>query len=122
LASILSLNPEVWLMDEPTAELDPRSQAWLIDFMIDQHRNGRTIVTATHDLVLVEAVADRVCVLDEGHRVAGVGRPAEILSNHALLAACNLIHEHRHPHTGVEGSHRHPHDHFAHHGHDHVLD
>jgi cobalt/nickel transport system ATP-binding protein len=118
LASILSLNPEVWLMDEPTSELDPRSQSWLVDFILAQHLGGSTIVTATHDLSLVEAVADRVCILNEEHRIAGIGTPAEILSNHDLMVACNLIHEHVHPHAGEE-SHRHPHTHYPIHRHDH---
>jgi len=118
LASILSLDPEVWLMDEPTTELDPRSQSWLVDFILSQHESGRTIVIATHDLSLVEAVADRVCILNEDHRIAGMGSPAEILSRRDLLLACNLIHEHIHPHPGEE-PHRHPHVHYPLHHHDH---
>ncbi len=47
----LSLDPAVWLLDEPSAGLDPRSQSWLEDFIIDQVRAGKTMVTATHDLV-----------------------------------------------------------------------
>ena len=35
LASLLTLQPDVWLMDEPTAGLDPRSQSWLIDFILE---------------------------------------------------------------------------------------
>lgn len=118
LASILSLNPDIWLMDEPTAGLDPRSQAWLVDFIIDQHQNGHTIITATHDLSLVEAVADRVCILNEDHQVAAIGTPAKILSDHDLLLSCNLIHEHRHLHPGGD-PHRHPHTHYPLHHHDH---
>ena len=109
LASVLSLNPEVWLLDEPTAGLDPRSQAWLEDFVIEQGELGKTVVTATHDLSIVDSIADRVYVLGEDHRLAAQGAPADILGDEALLKACNLIHDHRHRHG--QGEHSHPHIH-----------
>jgi cobalt/nickel transport system ATP-binding protein len=119
LASVLSLNPDVWLMDEPTAGLDPRSQAWLVDFIIEQGEAGKTIVTATHDLNIVESIADCVYVLDEEHRLVAHGTPAEILSNRSLLVACNLMHEHRHRHAGTAEEHTHPHLHIPLHEHEH---
>jgi cobalt/nickel transport system ATP-binding protein len=119
LASILSLEPEVWLMDEPSAGLDPRSQSWLEDFIIDQVRAGKTTVIATHDLSLAEAVANRICVFNEAHRLVADGTPGKILSDQALLADCNLIHEHRHPHAGADAEHSHPHMHFPAHEHEH---
>jgi cobalt/nickel transport system ATP-binding protein len=94
LASILSLQPEVWLLDEPTSGLDPRSRAWLVEFIEEQHRTGKTIVIATHDLTLVQAMATRVCALGEDHGIAAQGDPQQLLRDHDLLHACNLIHEH----------------------------
>jgi cobalt/nickel transport system ATP-binding protein len=120
LASLLSLNPEVWLLDEPTTGLDPRSQSWLVDFVIEQGRLGKSVITATHDLTIVETIADRVCVFDEEHRLVAQGTPADILADRALLAACNLIHEHQHRHAGVEAAHRHAHFHAAYHAHEHA--
>ncbi len=117
LASVLSLNPDVWLMDEPTAGLDPRSQSWLVDFIIEQGQAGKTVVTATHDLNIVESIADRVYVLNEEHHVVAEGTPAQILSDHVLLIACNLMHEHRHRHRAEE--HAHPHIHIPLHEHKH---
>lgn len=122
LASILSLDPAVWLLDEPSAGLDPRSQSWLEDFMIDQVHAGKTIITATHDLSLAEVVADRVCVFNEAHQLVADGTPAEILSSQHLLAECNLIHEHRHPHAGAVAEHRHPHVHYPSHEHTHPAE
>jgi cobalt/nickel transport system ATP-binding protein len=119
LASVLSLNPDVWLMDEPTAGLDPRSQSWLVDFIIEQGQAGKTIITATHDLNIVESIADRVYVLDEEHRLVAQGTPAEILSNRSLLVACNLMHEHRHRHAATAEEHTHPHIHIPLHEHEH---
>ncbi len=117
LASVLSLNPDVWLMDEPTAGLDPRSQSWLVDFLIEQGRAGKTVVTATHDLNIVDSIADRVYVLNEEHHVVAQGTPDEILANHALLIECNLMHEHWHWHKDKEEQHSHPHIHLPSHEH-----
>lgn len=94
LASLLTLEPEVWLMDEPTADLDPRSQSWLVEFILQQRDLGRTIVTATHDLQLVEEIADRIFVFSEDHRIEAAGTSAEILGDHDLLHRCNLYHYH----------------------------
>jgi len=117
LASVLSLNPDVWLMDEPTAGLDPRSQSWLVDFLIEQGRAGKTVVTATHDLNIVDSIADRVYVLNEDHHVVAQGTPGEVLSNHDLLIECNLMHEHLHWHKDMEEEHSHPHIHLPSHEH-----
>jgi cobalt/nickel transport system ATP-binding protein len=117
LASVLVLDPEVLLLDEPTATLDPKSQSHVIDLI--QHWKGtpRTVVTATHQLEIVEDIADRVLVLDAGAVIAE-GSPSEILSNTDLLLRANLIHAHRHSHGGVEHSHPHLHGHSRH-EHDH---
>jgi cobalt/nickel transport system ATP-binding protein len=93
LASVLTLMPDVWLLDEPTAGLDPRSISWLIDFINAQGQAGKTVVLATHDLGFVEAVADRVYVFDETHRVVAAGTPPEIMANEPLLIQANLMRE-----------------------------
>jgi len=115
LASILSLDPEVWLLDEPTANLDPRTRGWVIDFLLSLAERGKTLVVATHDLEIADIVAQRVYVLGEDHRLAAKGPPQEVLADDELLLRTNLIHQHRHLHAGVE--HRHPHRHWATHQH-----
>lgn len=94
LASILALDPEVWLLDEPTTGLDPRSQSWLVDFIQDRRRIGKTLITATHDLELAAQIATTVYVFDEQHRIAAWGKPSRILNDHDLLHRCNLSHYH----------------------------
>ena len=96
LASLLTLEPDVWLMDEPTTGLDPRSQSWLVEFIVEQHKQGRTTITATHDLTIAEEMASRICVFSEDHRVTASGTPDEILNDHELLHRCNLSHYHAH--------------------------
>lgn len=96
LASILTLGPEVWLLDEPTTGLDPRSQSWLVDFVIQQRSLGRTVITATHDLDVAEQIATILYVFDEEHHIIASGTPDDILQNHDLLHRCNLAHYHAH--------------------------
>jgi cobalt/nickel transport system ATP-binding protein len=109
----------VWLLDEPTSGLDPRSQSWLVDFIITQGRAGKTVLTATHDLTIVESIADRVYVFDETHHLVAQGTPRQILSDRGLLVACNLIHDHLHRHEPDGQEHSHPHLHFPAHEHEH---
>jgi len=108
IASVLVLDPEVLLLDEPTAALDPRSQSQIIDLLIGWGDGSKTVITATHDLGLVEDIADYCFVLQNG-RIAAEGNPAEVLNDTSLLASANLIHAHRHRHNG--DIHAHPHRH-----------
>lgn len=110
LASVLILDPQVLLMDEPTAALDPKSRGQIVDFLIDWNETDKTVITATHDLDIIEDIADYCFVFQNG-RVAGEGKPSEILANTGLLESTNLIHAHRHAHTDGtihSHSHRHP--------------
>ena len=117
LASVLVLDPEVLLLDEPTATLDPRSQSQIVDLIQQWKGTAKTVITATHQLEIVEDIADRVFVLEAGSVIAS-GTPHEILSNGELLLRANLVHAHRHSHGGVVHSHPHLHGH-SHHDHDH---
>ena len=113
LASVLVLDPEVLLLDEPTSTLDPRSQSQIIDLIQEWKGSSKTVITATHQLEIVEDIADRVFVLQDG-KVEATGIPAEILADHALLLRANLVHAHRHSHNGVVHSHPHIHSHSKH--------
>jgi cobalt/nickel transport system ATP-binding protein len=116
LASVLVLDPEVLLLDEPTAALDPRSESQIIDLLIGWGDGSRTVVTATHDLGLVEDIADS-CFLMQSGRLVAKGAPAEILGDIPLLASASLVHAHRHRHAaGREIMHSHPHTHPHKHG------
>ncbi len=113
LASVIVLEPDVLLLDEPTTTLDPRSQSHIIDLLQQWKGSSHTIVTATHQLEIVEDIADRVVVLEEG-RVLASGTPVDILSNQELLLRANLVHAHRHSHGSVTHSHPHLHSHAKH--------
>ncbi|HEY7136511.1 MAG TPA: ABC transporter ATP-binding protein [Acidimicrobiia bacterium] len=107
IASVLVMNPDVLLFDEPTAALDPRTQRWLLDLVVELHRAGKTIVVATHDLDALDALADRCVVFSEDHRVVADGDPGRVLDDTALLLAVNLVHEHGHRHGSFLHSHPH---------------
>ena len=111
IASVLVMNPEVLLFDEPTAALDPRTQQWLVELIAELNRAGKTIVLATHDLDVLDVVADRCLVFSEDHRIVAEGPPAEVLADRELLLAVNLIHEHTHGHRAERHEHEHGLDH-----------
>ncbi len=113
LASVLVLDPDVLLLDEPTSTLDPRSQSQVIDLIQEWKGSSKTVITATHQLEIVEDIADRIVVLEEGKVVAD-GTTSDILGNHELLLRANLVHAHRHSHGSVTHSHPHAHSHAKH--------
>jgi cobalt/nickel transport system ATP-binding protein len=113
IASTLIINPEVIILDEPTAGLDPLTTRHIIDFLIQENSSGKTIITSTHDLHIVEEIADTVYVFGQEKRIVKSGKPDEILKDTELLKANNLIHIHRHRHE--ETIHAHPHQHLNHH-------
>jgi cobalt/nickel transport system ATP-binding protein len=123
IASVLSCNPSVLLFDEPTAALDPRTQAWVVDCIMELNSAGKTIVTATHDLSTVQEIADRVYVLGEDHKIIAEGKTATILEDEQVLIKGNLAHYHYHKHGSVIHTHEHRHYGSGHHDdHDHVHD
>ena len=95
-ATVLAIDTGVLLLDEPTAGLDPQTSTHLIEMLSTAAGSGKTIITATHDLHILEDIADEVYVFGQDRRVAGHGSPAEILADTPLLQANNLIHRHSH--------------------------
>ena len=62
-------NPEILILDEPFASLDPRSQSWLLAKLKELHKAGTTLIISSHDLRHVAEVCDRIILLEEGHIV-----------------------------------------------------
>ncbi len=116
IGACLSTNPDVILLDEPTTGLDPRSQVEVIDLIIALRKKGKTIITATHDLGIIEDISDRTVVLGEDHRVMLEETPWEVLRNNGALLKANLIHTHAHRHSWYV----HEHSHSGIHEHEHL--
>ena len=86
IATVLSMSPEILVIDEPTSNLDPRSKWSLIGLL---KRLPMTKIVAAHDLELVRALCPRTVVLDHGQVIVD-GATNDIMSNTALLAAHGL--------------------------------
>ena len=89
IASILVLNPEIILLDEPTAGQDQRHYTEMMDFLDELNQQGHTIIMITHDMQLMLDYSDRAIVVVDGQILADQS-PAQVLSNHKLIAAANL--------------------------------
>jgi cobalt transport protein ATP-binding subunit len=81
IATVLSMRPEILVLDEPTAGLDPRARRQLIELLVEL---PQTMLIATHDLELARLVAPRVVILDSGKIVAD-GASAALLDDHDLM-------------------------------------
>jgi len=86
LATILSMNVKLLLLDEPGTGLDHRSRRRLIEILAGRRE---AMVLATHDLDMVAELCRTVVLLDEG-RIAAEGPTGEILNDSALLARHGL--------------------------------
>lgn len=106
LAALLINDPRLLLLDEPTANLDPRSTGWLVDFLQEL---PLTVITTTHNLSLAAELGSRALILGEEHELLHDGPLNGVLQDLELLERANLVHSHRHRHGSVE--HRHPHVH-----------
>ena len=79
LASILVMQPQVLILDEPTSQLDPVGSREVFQVIKDLSRQGMTIVMAEHKMEWVAEFADRVLVLSQGE-IIGIGNPSQVLS------------------------------------------
>lgn len=112
MASVLISGPDVLLLDEPTAGLDPKTSRDLIDLLNQYHAEGKTIITATHDMHIIEEIADIVYVFSRDKKIIRSSRPQDLLADTKFLQENNLIHVHSHTHDGK--THVHPHQHLSH--------
>jgi len=86
IATVLSMSPDILVMDEPTSNLDPRARRRLIELL---KTFEHTKIIATHDLDMVLDLCERTIVIREGTVVAD-GKSVEILNDEAMLSESNL--------------------------------
>lgn len=109
IACVLALNPEVLVLDEPMNGLDPKTERWLAQFLVQLNRAGKTLITSTHDLELVQKISNRAILFDETHSIAADVKTSQLLDDIDLLKRVNLVDEYYHKHE--DGGHSHFHDH-----------
>lgn len=69
LASVLSMNPEVLVLDEPLAGLDKATQDWLLDFLQELQAAGKTLIISTHDDGLAHLLGDHIVYMNDDHTI-----------------------------------------------------
>jgi len=90
LAGVLAMKPEIILLDEPMANLDPRTASKVLRLLLQLNKNLRiTVIIATHDLDLVPLFADKICILNKGE-IALQGPPAEVFSKADMIRSMDL--------------------------------
>ena len=89
IAGILAMEPEILVLDEPTAGLDPKGRRELMTLFKELHQNGMTIVLVTHLMDDVANYADYVNVL-EGGKLVRSGYPKEVFQGVAFLESKQL--------------------------------
>lgn len=108
LAAIMAIEPKVLLLDEPTANLDPKNSAQLIDLLISMPQ--LTVVTSTHNLSLAEELGSRAIVLSAEHRLLCDRPTREFCTDEHALVTSGLSHRHLHTHGALPHVHHHLHD------------
>jgi len=110
IAGSLVMNPQVLIIDEPTACVDPRHQAELLDLFNSISSSGATVLLSTHDVEMAWQWADRLLVMHEGRLVRDAA-PEDIFSDSSLLDTAGLgrpllleVFETLRKHAGLQGS------------------
>ena len=84
LASIIAMNPDILVIDEPTSQLDPKGTEDIFKIINLMANEGKTIILVEHKLELIAEYAENILVLDEGEIILS-GKASEVLNNKILL-------------------------------------
>ncbi|MGC8948075.1 MAG: energy-coupling factor ABC transporter ATP-binding protein [Thermoprotei archaeon] len=90
IATILAMNPEILILDEPTVNLDPKSKTEIVRFINKlYHELNITLIVTTHDVDMIPMIVDRVYILNKGEIIAE-GSVREIFTNFEIMEKANL--------------------------------
>ncbi len=89
IAGIVAMRPEIMILDEPTAGLDPEGVDKVLNILNDLNKEGMSIVISSHDIEMVNGFAEKIFVLNEGEILAS-GDKHDIFSNKELLKTAHL--------------------------------
>lgn len=89
IAGVLAMKPEILILDEPTAGLDPRGRDEILDQIAKLHKNGLTVILVSHSMEDVAKYADRIIAMNSG-KVAFDGSPKEVFRHYKELERMGL--------------------------------
>ena len=88
-AGVLAMNPQVLVLDEPTAGLDPEAKAMFLQLIDTLHKDGMTVVMVSHNMDDLARFCNRIIVLNQGQIVLE-GTPEQVFSHEGELHAIGL--------------------------------
>ncbi|WP_160673905.1 ABC transporter ATP-binding protein [Clostridium sp. C8-1-8] len=91
IASVVVLNPDIYVFDEPMNGLDPKTKRFLKEFMINLNKAGKTILCSTHDFEYVQGVFRRALVFSDNHCIIRDDDYEEVLKDTKFLLENNII-------------------------------
>ena len=90
IAGVIAMKPEVLILDEPTAGLDPKAHKDVLEMIREVHeRTGNITILVSHNMTDVAELCDKVIVIDKG-RIITIGTPMEVFSEGELLRSVGL--------------------------------
>lgn len=91
IASVLALNPEVIVFDEPMNDLDPKTKRFLKELLINLNNSGKTILCSTHEFEYVKGIFNRVIVFSNEHIIIRDDDYEKVLKDNDFLFENNII-------------------------------
>ena len=89
IAGVLAMKPEILILDEPTAGLDPRGRDEILDQIAKLHKEGLTVILVSHSMEDVAKYADRIIAMNSG-KIAFDGTPKEVFRHYKELERMGL--------------------------------
>ncbi len=90
LASILSMNPDILVLDEPMNQIDPKGKRFLKELILNLNKAGKTIICSTHDFEYVEGIFERCIVFSENHTIIRDDKYDDVISDNEFLIKNNI--------------------------------
>jgi cobalt/nickel transport system ATP-binding protein len=91
IATVVVLNPDVYIFDEPMNGLDPKTKRFLKEFMVNINNAGKTIICSTHDFEYVKGVFKRAVVFSKDHSIIRDAEYDDVMSDTEFLYNNNII-------------------------------
>lgn len=91
IASVLSHNPDVLILDEPMNALDPKTKRFIRELIVKLNDSGKTIICATHDFEYVEGIFKRALVFSDEHVVVRDDEYEKVINDREFLLENNII-------------------------------